>query len=240
MRRYKRVLVITGAVALMLGLLWTGGLFAPFYHVPVTQGPSTERAIALTFDDGPTPSTLGVLDTLAKYGVKATFFEVGVNVTRHPDISRQVIASGSEVGLHSYSHSYWLPFQFPWQSVRDIERGRDAVVATIGKDPLIFRAPHGKTSLWMRWGLQRHGTKAVGWDVQATDWQQRPGQEIAADVVRQLHPGAIILLHDGLDTADAPDRSAMLAALPMIIEQAQAQGYRFKTVAELLGVQAYR
>lgn len=191
----------------------------------VTRLPSQDKTIALTFDDGPSETTLRVLDVLRQYGMKATFFVLGEAVERHPEALRRIIAEGHAVGIHGYRHR-----PFPLRGSREIEdeiqRTRDVVAQICPKAPVPdwLRPPHGFKSLRTLWAAHRSGCRLVTWGVDARDYHEQCPERITRNVLNGLRPGAIALLHDGEENA------ATIAALPLILPQMQARGYRSVTL----------
>ncbi len=239
---HPRTTVLLGiAAVLALGGLWGASPWSPLGGTVRAAGPSTERVVALTFDDGPRALARPmVLDILQRNAIHATFFLVGKNARRHPDIVQRMVREGHQVALHSYGHSYLLPFELPFQVSADTAKARDAVKDASGVSPRFYRPPHGRTSAWMRWAVRRAGYTMIKWSVSPRDLDAPSADLIVARVTSAVRPGSIVLLHDGRDTSDAPDRHALLDALPTIIQRLQASGYRFVTVAELLQQPAYR
>lgn len=182
-----------------------------FHPAAGSQGP---LPVALTFDDGPWPnSTAQILTILIQHQAQATFFVVGRQVQRYPELVRQELAAGMAVGSHSWSHPQ--PFdRLPAARIRDeITHGRRALTP-LGVRPVGFRPPAGAASAIVLATAQRLGERTVLWSVDPADWQ--PGltaDQLIWRVLAAARPGAIVLLHDG-----GGDRSATVAALPAIID----------------------
>ena len=182
-----------------------------FHPAAGTAGP---LPVALTFDDGPWPhSTAQILTILTQRQAPATFFVVGRQVQRYPELVRRELAAGMAVGSHSWSHPQ--PFdRLPVARIRDeIARGRRSLEA-LGVRPVGFRPPGGATSPAVAATGQAVGDRTVLWSVDPADW--RPGltaDQLVQRVLAGVRPGAIVLLHDG-----GGDRSATVAALPAIID----------------------
>lgn len=179
----------------------------------------TERAVYLTFDDGPIPeSTPFILDTLRRYNAKATFFMVGENVLRHHDLYNQIVAEGHQVGNHTFNHigsfKHWtLTYAL------NTEKANDLIGAHL------FRPPHG----WMRhsvyWWLRRK-YKIVMWDLVTRDYSKwLTADDVVRNVKRYARNGSIITFHDSLKSIDK-----LHTALPEALEWLQKQGYEFKTI----------
>ena len=195
------------------------------------------RRVALTFDDGPSvPFTGQVLDILRKNHIRATFFLCGANAERYPELVRRIRDEGHEIGNHTYSHPY-LYLMSRKSIAAEIDRTQDVLEKISGRRPRLFRPPFGVRwfSLWPL--LRERGMTMVLWSVRGYD-ASLDARGIAQTTLDQLHPGAIVLLHDGFETnlPDAIDRSATVRALPSIIEGARRSGYEFAPILEAGGV----
>ena len=221
-------------------LALAGSSLVPFGGGIVTHGDSSDRVVALTFDDGPGfPGTPAILDTLGRYHVPGTFFLVGENVKRNPELALRIVREGHQIGLHSNRHSLALPYETPRQIRADTSRNQQVISDAAGVSPLFYRPPHGRTTPWMRREVRKRGLVLVNWDVSPGDWRRDDPDAISSRVLDRVSPGSIVLLHDGLDTSARPDHTATVDALGKIIIGLQSRGYRFVTLAELLGKGAY-
>jgi peptidoglycan/xylan/chitin deacetylase (PgdA/CDA1 family) len=187
-----------------------------------------ERAVALTFDDGPSPeNTPRLLATLKKLHVRATFFVIGYLARAYPAIVRREARMGMAVGNHSYNHPDVPPFeQLPLPLMRDEIALDDQVLARLGIQTRLFRPPGGGTSAQVVRVAAALGQRVVLWSVDPTDW--RPGitaKAIARRVLAAVRPGSIVELHDG-----GGDRSATLAALPAIVSAIRTRHLRLVTL----------
>lgn len=181
---------------------------------------SKERRVFLTFDDGPIPGvTPWVLDTLDRYGVKATFFMVGDNVRRHPELLAEVRRRGHMVGNHTMHH-----LQGAGISTRryvDDVRQADALIGSN-----LFRPPHGLMR-WLQAARLKQEFVLVMYDLVTRDYSRHLTAADVLDNVRRLaRPGAIIVFHDSLKS-----EPRLRGALPAAIEWLQAEGYRFDLLA---------
>lgn len=191
--------------------------------------------IALTFDDGPDPTnTPRVLDMLESDGVRATFFLIGRHVLRHPDLARRIVAEGHEVANHSHQHPRHIYLWSADRVAEDSEQAQSAIHDATGATPTIYRPPVGFRSLGMAAAMRRIGLSLVNFTVRAGDTGAGSAPRITQRVLSSAAPGGIILMHDGSDREESPDRTAMLEALPRIISGLRDAGYRFVTVSELM------
>lgn len=204
------------------------------YGPVLGRGSRSARTLYLTFDDGPNPTaTAGVLETLAREGVPASFFMVGAHVRRHPELARQVRAAGHEIGNHT-EHHLKLHLRGPGSVRREMADAHATIADVVGATPRMFRAPHGYRNPFVGRAARRLGYRVIGWTFGVWD-SDRPGpEEIRRRTTAKLSPGAIVLLHDGDGYDPDGDRSQTAAALPGIIRDARAAGYTFGALPDLL------
>lgn len=223
-----------GSVAIATAV-WTGVSFVRASHWEAWPPHTEQPVVALTFDDGPNPVyTPQILQILREHDAKATFFMVGTNVARHPEIARLIVREGHEVGNHSMNHQYRLPYLLPWQIRKEYLRSQGVILRETGVSPLLFRAPHGRLSPWMALTLRRGGATIIGWDIDPRDLSNTAPEALVRKVLDQVRPGSIILLHDGLDVHENVNRQVLVQSLPQLIEQLQARGYCLATLSDLL------
>jgi peptidoglycan/xylan/chitin deacetylase (PgdA/CDA1 family) len=203
-------------------------LFAP----SVYRGPAARRAIALTFDDGPSESTPALLRMLADQDVPATFFQCGANVERLPEIAREVARSGHEIGNHSYTHPRFI-FRTPAFIQGELGRAQESIERAAGISPVLFRAPFGVRWPGMREAQRRLRLMGVMWTVIGYDWKL-DARAIVRRVLPEIENGAIICLHDGRELQVRPDVEPTLDAVRRLLPILKAEGYRFETVSQLI------
>lgn len=177
---------------------------------------TSEKEIYLTFDDGPIPEvTPWVLETLDKYDAKATFFCVGDNVQKHPDIFKMVVDAGHSIGNHTFNHlAGWST-----DNLRYFHNIRQC--ARLTKSDL-FRPPYGRIRPSQAQFLTRH-YRIIMWDVLSGDFDQNTDrEECAANVIQKVGPGSIVVFHDSLKA-----QRNMKYALQATLDHFGAQGYRF-------------
>lgn len=194
---------------------------------------TSERVVALTFDDGPTARyTDEILAILRREDVKATFFVVGTALERDLSVCQRIAAEGHELGNHSYSH--WPMVLRPYADIRDEIERTDALIRECGYGGEIhFRPPGGKKYLLLPLYLALTGRNDIFWDVAPEGDRQVAADDarIAAYVLERVRPGSIVLLH-----LMYRSRAESREALPAIIQGLKAEGYRFVTISELLAI----
>lgn len=191
----------------------------------LVQGPKDSRSVCLTFDDGPDPEhTPRVLDVLKKEGVAATFFVIGQQAARHPELVRRIRAEGHIVGSHSYTHSPPHTISSR-QMVREVRQTDQLLAEILGNSPQLFRPPHGKLSGPMLLGLWALKKAVVLWNADPKDFNCRSPEEIDFWFERRpLQGGDVVLFHD--------NRPFVIDALPRLIASARHHGLGFSTVPE--------
>lgn len=194
--------------------------------------PITEKVIALTFDDGPGPkNTAEILEILKKNHIKATFFLVGQMVSFHPQIAKQIAEEGHVIGNHTWHH--WYRRMNVATAASEINRTAEIIYKTTGVKTTLFRPPGG----FLHNGLVDYAKSQkyaiMMWSDESGDSQRR-GQaaNLIKNVVKSAKPGGIVLMHDG-----GGNRSRTVKALPQIIADLKAKGYKFVTIPELLEMQ---
>lgn len=186
------------------------------------------KVVALTFDDGPWPGqTDAILRELAAEDVQATFFMIGSQVRRQPDLVRRVRDAGHAIGNHTQAHAR-LDIA-PAPVVRnEVTGAQQAIQEVAGVKPRWFRPPGGRTSAVVNKEVARFDMRTVMWTVDPQDWRQPPTSRIITDVLAGVRPGAVVLLHDG-----GGERATTIAALGPLIRELKKRGYTFVTLDEL-------
>ncbi len=199
----------------------------------VFHGPTEAPRFALSFDDGPSPCTGELLDLLAARAVKATFFMVGSQLRREPQIGERVRDEGHEVALHSMAHLDHAEVGAQAASA-DLLDGAQEIEGALGVRLGLFRAPFGHFVPATLALAEQRGWTSVHWSAWGEDWREGEGaSSIAERVIADLRPGAIVLLHDG--RREKPiECERMLGALELVLEEAGRRGLTPVTVGELL------
>lgn len=188
------------------------------------------KQIALTFDDGPHPTqTKRILDILDRYGVRATFFMIGVNVERYPEVAMEVIARGHEVGNHTYSHAH---LQSMSESVLayELDRCEDVLENLCEYRPHLFRPPEGVYNRFVEQCSEERDYSVILWSVDTKDWERKNADAIVEKTLSRIKSGDIVLMHDYVAKSKTPE------ALEILLPKLLALGYEPVTVGELLGV----
>lgn len=194
--------------------------FRALYPSAIFRMNPKEHSIYLTFDDGPIPEvTPWVLDLLDKYKVKATFFMVGDNIRKHPDVFKMVVERGHKIGNHTFNHI--RGFEHLAKSYLDNTKKAQEL---IGETDL-FRPPHGHMRV-MQYLLLKKRFKIIMWDVVTRDYSKKlSGPQVLANVMRFTRNGSIITFHDSLKSWN---NGNLQYALPKAIEFLIEEGYEFK------------
>ena len=182
-----------------------------------------ENGVALTFDDGPDPdATTAVLEALRTAEARAVFFLVGEQVEAHPELAREVADDGHLVALHGFRH---VEHDELGDAARaDLERSAAAVAAATGVDPRLYRPPYGRFSEQSYAAARELGLTPVYWSAWGSDWEPIPPERIAETAIRDLAPGAILLLHDSARYAARASATPTAEALPAILAAMRERG----------------
>jgi peptidoglycan/xylan/chitin deacetylase (PgdA/CDA1 family) len=180
---------------------------------PYTPPVAGTKVVYFTFDDGPDPAwTPQILDILARNDAKATFFELGQMTERHPELHDAVLAAGHAIGSHSYSHP----------QLTKISAAKRHQEITGGPASKCFRPPYGAENAQVKADIKAAGMRPVLWDVDSLDWTKPGTDAIVANVLRTVHSGSVILMHDA-----GGNRSQTVAALDRLLPILAAKGYTF-------------
>jgi len=221
--------VVCGAAAMAWAVR---GRASAVFGPSVWRGPRERRAVALTFDDGPSEGTPRILEILARHGTAATFFACGANVDRLPAIARSLAEAGHEIGNHSYSHPLCC-LRSASHIGADMEHAQQVILEHTGVSPAWFRAPYGVRWFGMRRAQRRLNLKGVMWTVIGYDWNLG-AEAIVERMAGRVSNGAILCLHDGRELRSQPDIGATVEAVRHLVPLLLDQGYRLETVSRLL------
>lgn len=235
----RRNLIIGSGAALACGGLMPGvGLAASQIALPddiagdrlatVKAGTARGNLVAMTFDDGPHPTlTPALLDMLKARRIRATFYLIGRNAARYPDIVKRMVDEGHEIGNHSWSHPF-LSRLGTAGVLRELDRTADAVYKAVQRVPTTLRPPYGALTDRQAVTIARdRDMPTILWSVDPEDWR-RPGSSVVASrIVNRSEPGSIVLTHD--------IHSPTVRAMPTALDGLADRGFKFATVSMILG-----
>ena len=232
-------ILITGAI--IIGGVVAVGLIAGYYATYSVRsqvlgkttwcGKSDSHSVALTFDDGPSEETEQILNILKDYDIKATFFMIGSQVERFPEVARRVAREGHQIGNHSFSHPIFL-YQFAHQIRHQLESTQKIITNITGITPRLARPPCGTRTFAYFAAARTLGLKTIQWSVAGFDWKAIAPEKITENILKRVRPGSIVLLHDGDDTLKN-SRYKTVLALPAIIEGMLSKNLRVAPLDEL-------
>ncbi|MCD6226599.1 MAG: polysaccharide deacetylase family protein [Candidatus Aenigmarchaeota archaeon] len=211
---------------------------SPFGTSTYYHGDTNQKVVYLVFHDGPNPKfTSQILDTLKKKNVKASFFLIGKNVKKYPEIARRIISEGHLVGNHTYSHPHLERLNTD-EIVKEILKCERIILKSTGVKPKFFAAPycHSYTpQLHYIYTISKKcGYININWSVDGEDWEDVGSQYVVKKIVNSVHNGSIILLHDGAtDSFQMKIRGQTIKALPKIIDELKKRGFVFLLLDDL-------
>ena len=188
---------------------------------------TTAKELFLTFDDGPTPEiTNWTLDMLKHYNAKATFFCIGANIEKHPDIFHKIIADGHSIGNHTQHHvKGWKTKTKTY--ITEVLDTETHIEALYGKRSNLFRPPYGQIKPKQGKELIALNYKVIMWDVLSFDWQKEISEDdCLKNVISKSTKGSIIVFHDSIKAS-----KNMMYALPKVLEYFSEEGYQFKALS---------
>lgn len=237
--KLKTLILSLAAVVTLAALcfaVYFSGAYAVFYggtarRIPIYSVGRDDKRISITFDCAwGTEHTDAILQALADYNVRATFFMVEFWAEKYPEYALRIHEQGHSLGTHSKTHSYMSKL-----SVADIraelQSSSAAITAITGEQVELFRAPYGDYDNELIQTAEELGLYTIQWDVDSLDWKDLSAGEISMRVINRVQSGSIILMHNnGLHTAEA---------VPVILEELISRGYTFVPVDELIYRQNY-
>jgi peptidoglycan/xylan/chitin deacetylase (PgdA/CDA1 family) len=192
------------------------------YDVVPIETSGNKKIVLLTFDDGPKKMEWikSLIDTLDKHHAKAIFFELGIYVKTHPDLLKYTVDRGETIGNHTWDHSDLKKIN-NIQVDDEISKGQDIIIQTIGSTPVFFRPPNGDANEYVHTVVSQAGMTFMNWSDGSLDWDPKnigKPDAIIDNVIKQLHPGSIILMHELPTTVEALDK---------LLLQIEDKGYSF-------------
>ena len=202
-----------------------------FFIDSICEVPNSKNKVAITFDDGPnTEFTPKVLDILDEHNAKATFFCIGTNVDKQPDVLKEIDKRGHTIGNHSYSHDIKFDMS-PVKVVKeDLMKNESLIESAIGKKPKLFRSPFGVTNPKIAKAVKQLKMASIGWNIRTLDTTSDSENKIF-ERTKNIKAGDIVLLHDTSDKS--------LNVLKRLLKSLDEKGLRSVTINELANIEAY-
>ena len=198
------------------------------------NGSDAKKQVALTFDDGPDEAfTAAVLDVLKQYNVTGTFFFKANQLTKYPAVAQRAYQEGNQIASHAYSHQE-LDKMSPADIEKEIVASDQAFEQVLGVQPAMIRPPFGAINMDVLQVCRNSGEIIILWSIDTLDWSQKEPDHIAKNVLDNVRPGDIILMHS------CKGQEATVQALPQIIVGLQQKGYDLVDLATLLASPAYK
>ncbi|MFD2561936.1 polysaccharide deacetylase family protein [Aquimarina rubra] len=203
-----------------------------YFLKSLNSNPDAEgKKIAITFDDGPDQNTLEILKVLDKYDVKGTFFCIGKQVEKHPEILNRIIEAKHIIGNHTFSHDKLIDLYGTDRFTEEIKDADEIIEKISGKRPLLFRPPYGITNPKIARAVKKTGHAVIGWNKRSFDTTIPSEKVILRRVTKNLKSGDVILLHD--------TKSITVTVLEQLLLFLQRNNFTTVTIDELFSIQAY-
>lgn len=208
-------------------VLWGSFTIQSNYHIKAfCKIKTTQKVVALTFDDGPTVFTPKVLDLLLQYNCKATFFCVGKQIEQYPSITSRIVKEGHIIGNHTFYHSNNNGFKRKEELIKEWEKTDNLVHSFTGSKPQFFRPPFGVTNPQIMQTLKVTKHQVIGWSIRSLDTVIRNEDRLFNRILRRWEAGSIILLHDSSEIT--------VRVLERLLQFMQQENYKSVTISELL------
>ncbi|MGJ8744078.1 polysaccharide deacetylase family protein [Polaribacter sp.] len=204
------------------------------YHLKAFNGHknNAKKQIALTFDDGPNEKfTQQVLDLLKKHQATATFFCIGKNIEKHPELVKSILKDGHVIGNHTYSHSNFFGFYNAKKVIIELEKTNALVKSQTHKELNYFRPPFGVTNPAISKAIKHTKHTVFGWNIRSYDTVLKDDKKITSRILKRISPGAIILLHDTHDR--------IIPVLEQLLIFLQENNYQTVSLETLSDIKAY-
>jgi peptidoglycan-N-acetylglucosamine deacetylase len=232
-----RIHILWGIAPLLIYLLFiitgSANIRSGFFAVTYSSGRTTEKKIALSFDDGPHPEvTPKVLDLLKQEKAPATFFLIGKNIRGNEYLLERMLSENHLIGNHTFSHSFFIDLKNTPALLEELNKTAGEIEQVTGKDVRYFRPPYGVTTPALVKAAKELQYSIIGWNVRSLDTTSDSIEKISMRVTSRISPGAVILFHDtSLKT---------LEVLKQTLDFAKKNGFKIVSTEELLQVPAYK
>lgn len=216
-----------------LGIEFYGAYFIHSgFHLPsICRAATSDKVIALSFDDGPASETEKILETLDRFEVRATFFCIGHRIRGREATLSKIHGKGHLIGNHSYSHGLLFDLMGTRAMIRDLEQCNAAISQVTGLRPVFFRPPYGVSTPPLARAVKRLGLEVIGWNIRSLDTSIKDPARILARIKARLEPGSIVLMHDSVAGIEV-----VLNELLMYLKE---QNYRVIPLDQLIQKKAY-
>lgn len=192
----------------------------------------SKNEIALTFDDGPHPNTGQILDLLQKYQMKATFFCIGTQIEKHPEIIQRMVNEGHVIANHTNTHTSKMGFLSREKLINEIEECNDAIEKATEKKAMLYRPPFGVTNPNVATAVEKTSMTVIGWKVRSLDTMIASEEQLLKRLLLRISAGSIVLLHD--------NRNVTVQTLERLLITIQKKQLTSVTVSELLNIKPYQ
>jgi len=229
---WKGIFFIIITLLLLAHLVYGSfSICSDLYVKSLCKGDSSERKVAITFDDGPhNEFTSEILQLLDTYNAKATFFCKGESIDQNKEILKEIDNRGHAIGNHTYSHSYGKNMFSAKNLKVDIQKNQNLISEVLGRKPKLFRPPFGVTNPPIAKALKNFNFHIIGWSLRSFDTINKP-EEVINKVIKNVKPGDIILFHD--------NRFNTIEILKSVLAFLHSNNYGMVRVDELLNIEAY-
>lgn len=215
------------AIAMKLYWVKTRWFIKRLFNGYVWSLPQSQKTVYLTFDDGPIPEiTEWVLNVLKEHDIKGTFFCIGDNIEKHPEVFEKLIDGGHSIGNHTFNHiNGWNTEDSVY--LANAEACRQSIVTRTGSDVKLFRPPYGKIRAAQAKAIKQLGYKIIMWDVLSADFDTTiTPEQCLQNVIKNAANGSVIIFHDSIKAS-----ANLKYALPKAIEYLKENGFKFGTIA---------
>ncbi|MFL5763269.1 MAG: polysaccharide deacetylase family protein [Bacteroidia bacterium] len=226
--------LLVPVIGLKILVIWgSATIRSNFYTTVFSSSVTSEKIIAISFDDGPHPEYTGkILSVLEKHKAPATFFVIGKNIQGNEHLIRKINDQGHLLGNHSWSHSFFIDFKGKKAFMEELNATSDAVYTIIHKRMRFFRPPYGVTTPHLSAASNALKYAIIGWSIRSLDTTSDSLEKIAKRVTSQLKPGALILFHDTSEKT--------IGVLEQTLNFAKENGFKIVSVEQLLKMNAYQ
>lgn len=220
-------------IVLFIGLTTWGSfdIRLNYFLHSINFGNTSDKKIAITFDDGPSEFTVPILEILKKHNVKATFFCIGNQIEKHPYILQKIYTEGHIIGNHTYSHTSKMGFLSSTEINKEISTNTELITNSIGKKPKLYRPPFGVTNPNIAKAVKQKNVISIGWNIRSLDTIITDEEKLFQRVKNKIKPGGIILFHDTTQQT--------VVVLERLLLFLQSEKYQLETVDALLNINAY-